>query len=185
MARGSWFLNLALLVCGAVHFCAANWCVLFLRCSGLGPTSLCLTQRQESHWQIFFSFGKTAALPCCCCPLPILSCYFGHVKCSPARCGSLRNLVKINRWSYRVEVWGSVWGKAAESSQQTLCHTDQSCPCLSEGGVLGGTEGCCLRCSWVPKLPVQATQQGKGKCFGSDFRAVRGGSHRFLLLSHP
>lgn len=53
----------------------------------------------------FFSFWETAALPCCCRPLPILSCYFGHVKCSPARCGSLRNLVKINRWSYRVEVF--------------------------------------------------------------------------------
>lgn len=105
MARGSWFLNLALLVCGAVHFCAANWCVLLLWCSGLGPTSLCLTQRQESHWQIFFLSERQQLSPAAAVLYPYFAATFGHVKCSPARCGSLRNLVKINRWSYRVEVF--------------------------------------------------------------------------------
>lgn len=66
MAHGSWLLNLALLLCGAVDL----WIFeqqLNARSSfaalGLGPISLCLAQRQEGDWQVFvFLRGSSSPL---------------------------------------------------------------------------------------------------------------------------
>lgn len=74
-----------------------------------------------------------------------------------------------------------------ESLQQSLLCAEQSCAKAGQPweGAPRAAPSAAPSPWFIPEAAHSCHQQGKSKCCGGDLHAVRGGFHRFLLLSHP
>lgn len=109
MARGSWILNQALMVCGGVDLWAATFCVLLLCCPGPGAHEPAPVTETRGGLTGFRRFERQQLAP----PAAIFCFYFGKEKFSPAHFPWKPKNSCGNKWA-GLELRCLVWVKTAD-----------------------------------------------------------------------